>query len=199
MRLSHRVEAVNPALNAVVLMQEEAARRLISDGLPAGPLSGVPFLLKDLGAAAIDFPSHNGSRLLRNTTYRHNSTLYNRLAAAGLVTFGRTTAPESGIGATTEAVVYGGPHPKPVGFIAQLRRVVWRGGMPPLPRVSCQRRMARMAVGLSAFPPLVAGCSATRPAVAACPKAQMLAKAGAAWRLMDLYPAACATVRYCWI
>ena len=44
-----RVKARNPALNAVVLMQEDRARAAIAAGLPEGPLRGVPFLLKDLG------------------------------------------------------------------------------------------------------------------------------------------------------
>ncbi|MCE8421347.1 amidase, partial [Rhodovulum sulfidophilum] len=63
------VAAVNPALNAVVLVQEETARRSIARGLPHGPFRGVPFLLKDLGCEAVDFPSHNGSRLLADTRY----------------------------------------------------------------------------------------------------------------------------------
>ena len=103
----------NPALNAVVLIQEEAARRAIADGLPHGPFRGVPFLLKDLGAEAIDFPSHNGSRLFANTRYDRNSAIFDRMAATGVVTFGRTTSPEGGIGAATESAVYGGPTRNP--------------------------------------------------------------------------------------
>ncbi len=107
------VEAWNPALNAVVLVQEDAARRRIAAGLPRGPFRGVPFLLKDLGAEARDFPSHNGSRLTANTAYPVDSAIFARIEAAGLVTFGRTTAPESGVGPATEAAVYGGPTRNP--------------------------------------------------------------------------------------
>jgi amidase/6-aminohexanoate-cyclic-dimer hydrolase len=103
----------NPALNAVVLMQEGAARRAIAAGLPHGPFRGLPFLLKDLGCEAVEFPSHNGSRLLRDTRYRRDSAIFQRLRAMGLVTFGRTTSPEGGIGAATEAAVYGGPTRNP--------------------------------------------------------------------------------------
>src|SRR5690606_39470875 len=85
----------------------------ISDGLPDGPLKGVPFLLKDLGAEAVDFPSNNGSKLFEGTVYGQDSALYARLKAAGLVTFGRTTSPEGGIGPVTEAAVYGGPTRNP--------------------------------------------------------------------------------------
>ena len=105
--------ALNPALNAVVLIQEEAARRAIAEGLPRGPFRGVPFLLKDLGAEAVDFPSHNGSRLFANTRYRRNSAIFDRMRATGIVTFGRTTSPEGGIGPATESAVYGGPTRNP--------------------------------------------------------------------------------------
>ncbi len=108
-----RVEALNPEINAVTMLQEGVARRLIAEGLPEGPLKGVPFLLKDLGAEAIDFPSNSGSRLFANTHYGLDSSIYARLKAAGLVTFGRTTSPEGGIGPVTEAAVYGGPTRNP--------------------------------------------------------------------------------------
>ncbi len=107
------VEARNPALNAVVLVQEAAARRAIADGLPRGPFRGLPFLLKDLGCEAVDFPGHNGSRLLMNTTYARDSAIWERIRATGVVNFGRTTSPEGGVGTVTEAAVYGGPTRNP--------------------------------------------------------------------------------------
>jgi amidase len=106
-------EARNPAINAVVLVQEGVARKSIADGLPNGPFRGVPFLIKDLGCEAVDFPSHNGSRLLANTVYRRDSSIFERIRGTGVVTFGRTTSPEGGIGAATEALVYGGPTRNP--------------------------------------------------------------------------------------
>ncbi len=108
-----RASVLNPQINAVTMLQEGVARRLIADGLPEGPLKGIPFLLKDLGAEAIDFPSNSGSRLFANTRYRLDSSIYARLKAAGLVTFGRTTSPECGVGPVTEAAVYGGPTRNP--------------------------------------------------------------------------------------
>ncbi|OYU40213.1 MAG: 6-aminohexanoate hydrolase [Pseudorhodobacter sp. PARRP1] len=107
------VKLRNPALNAVVMLQEDAARRAIAAGLPRGPFRGVPFLLKDLGCEAVDFPGHNGSRLLANTTYRQDSAIWERIRATGVVNFGRTTSPEGGVGAVTEAAVYGGPTRNP--------------------------------------------------------------------------------------
>ncbi len=108
-----RAAIVNPALNALVHLVPDVARRHIQAGLPAGPLRGVPFLLKDLGAEAVDYPAHNGSRLLADTVYPGNSHLVERLLRAGLVIFGRTTAPEGGVGPVTEAAVYGGPTRNP--------------------------------------------------------------------------------------
>ena len=107
------VDRINPVLNAVVLVQEGAARKAIAEGLPRGPFRGVPFLIKDLGCEAVDFPSHNGSRLLANTRYRRDSAIFQRMRATGVVTFGRTTSPEGGIGPATEAAVYGGPTRNP--------------------------------------------------------------------------------------
>lgn len=108
-----RVARLNPALNAVVLVQEARAREAIRAGLPRGPLRGVPFLLKDLGAEAVGFPSHAGSRLWRDATVPADSEIVARLRRAGLVIFGRTTSPEGGIGPATEAAVYGGPTRNP--------------------------------------------------------------------------------------
>ena len=45
-----RVEARNPELNAVVSRLYDQARAAIAAGLPDGPFTGVPYLLKDLGA-----------------------------------------------------------------------------------------------------------------------------------------------------
>lgn len=108
-----RTVELNPLLNAVPIVCEDAARRSIRAGLPDGPLKGVPFLLKDLGAEAVDYPSHNGSALLEGTTYPVNSTLVDRLLGAGLVVFGRTASPEGGIGPVTESAVYGRPTRNP--------------------------------------------------------------------------------------
>lgn len=108
-----QVAALNPSLNAVVMMQPDVARASIRAGLPDGPFCGVPFLLKDLGAEAIDFPTNNGSCLWRDSRYTYDSELYIRLRAAGLVSFGRTTSPELGVGPVTEAQVYGGPTRNP--------------------------------------------------------------------------------------
>ena len=46
-----RIERLNPQLNAVVTPLYDAARAAIAAGLPQGPFSGVPFLVKELVAS----------------------------------------------------------------------------------------------------------------------------------------------------
>ena len=76
-----RAHALNPELNALTMLREEDAKQAAEGQLPDGPLSGVPFLLKDLGGEAVDFPANNGSNLLRDTRYSKNSALIDRLFA----------------------------------------------------------------------------------------------------------------------
>ena len=74
-----RAEAVNPKINAVVHKQYERARRAIDNGLPAGPLAGVPFLLKDLAAFDAGEPSRFGSSLFADFVADHDSAYTARL------------------------------------------------------------------------------------------------------------------------
>jgi amidase len=102
-----RVEARNPAINAVVMPMYDEARRIIKAKLPQGPLRGVPFLLKDLGLFYKGFATTFGSRLYRDFFPDHHSTLVERYLKAGLVIFGKTNTPEFGITVTTEPELYG--------------------------------------------------------------------------------------------
>ena len=106
-------EERNPPLNAVVNIQEDAARAAIRNGLPEGPFRGVPFLLKDLGAEATAYPTHNGSKLFANSTWSYDSEIFLRMQATGVATYGRTTSPELGVGPVTESQAYGGPTRNP--------------------------------------------------------------------------------------
>ena len=111
-----RAAALDPALGALAYTAAETARNLIAQGLPDGPLRGVPFLLKDSGAEAVDFPQSGGAQLLAGMRHGQDSALYARLRATGLVPFGRTTVPEGCVGPVTEAAVYGRPTRNPWAF-----------------------------------------------------------------------------------
>jgi amidase len=67
-----------------------------------GPLSGVPFLIKDFGPMARGVRFFCGSRGVPGVRPDHDSDLMIRVRAAGLATLGLTTAPELGVSVTTE-------------------------------------------------------------------------------------------------
>ncbi|HUB85472.1 MAG TPA: amidase [Rhizomicrobium sp.] len=102
-----RAEEVNPAINAIVRPLEKEARNAIDAGLPSGPLSGVPFLLKDISAHMKGVPTSSGARILANFTPDADSALVTAYRNAGLVIFGKTNTPELGLAATTEPVLFG--------------------------------------------------------------------------------------------
>ena len=108
-----RAQRLNPALNAIIGIQPETASRLAAETASVAALYGVPTLLKDLGAEAIDFPSSSGARLYADTKHITDSAIYTRIRAAGLVPFGRTTTPEFGLSPVTEAGFYGAPTRNP--------------------------------------------------------------------------------------
>lgn len=97
----------NPAINAVIALNEADARRQIDRGLPPGPFTGVPMLIKNLNAHVTGWPLTNGSRLFEGTICDHDSVLIERYRRAGFVLFGRTTSPEFGLTSTTENVLDG--------------------------------------------------------------------------------------------
>ena len=100
-------EKVNPELNAIVNRMYDLARESVVNGLPEGPLRGVPFLLKDLGASYAGIPTSRGSRLYQDAVPDYDSELVKRYKQAGLVTFGKTNTPELGLTITTEPTLFG--------------------------------------------------------------------------------------------
>src|SRR5262245_20367026 len=102
-----RLEAVNPALNTVVAKLYDRARAAIADGLPDGPFTGVPYLLKDLGAHYAGAVTSFGSALFKDFVVDHDSEITARLRRAGLVIFGKTNTPEMGLAASTEPRLFG--------------------------------------------------------------------------------------------
>ena len=102
-----RVEARNPSVNAVVTRLYEIAEAAIASGLPDGPFTGVPYLLKELGSALAGVPMTRGSRFFADVVPPADSEQVNRLKAAGLVIFGKTNTCELGMSLTCEPQLHG--------------------------------------------------------------------------------------------
>jgi len=104
-----RIESLNPQLNAVIHELFDEAREAAAGPLPDGPFRGVPFLLKDIGAAFRGQPLHLGTQLLKDLDFRApvDTYLAQRFRDAGFVTLGKTNLPELGILPTTEPDAYG--------------------------------------------------------------------------------------------
>ena len=103
-----RVDARNPALNAVVMELYDHARQAIAAGLPNGPFTGVPFLLKDLGSALAGARTTRGSKFFAALPAQtHDSVHVTRLKQAGLVIYGKTNTCEFGLSLTCEPQLYG--------------------------------------------------------------------------------------------
>ncbi|MCB1678415.1 MAG: amidase [Halioglobus sp.] len=102
-----RSAAVNPRINYLVEELSDSARASVRTGLPQGPFTGVPFLLKDLGMALQGTVTTNGSRFYRDARMDYTSTVVQRYQDAGLVIFGKTASPEFGGTPTTESILFG--------------------------------------------------------------------------------------------
>ena len=102
-----RVEARNGAVNAVTNRLYDYGRQAIADGLPDGPLRGVPYLLKDLSASLAGCPTTRGCRFFEDVVPGEDSELVKRLKRAGVVVFGRTNTCELGLSLTCEPQLHG--------------------------------------------------------------------------------------------
>lgn len=97
-----RADALNPRFNFMAQRHYDLARGKLAQGLPKGPFTGVPWLLKDLNTHIAGELSEGGSRFFQGNRAKVTSELVRRIEAAGFVVFGKTTVPEFGITATTE-------------------------------------------------------------------------------------------------
>jgi amidase len=98
-----RIERRNGVLNAVVYKAYDEARRTAAAGLPEGPFTGVPFLIKDLGAQVKGWPRTSGSHYAQVAADEADSELVRRYRAAGVVLVGKTNTPEFGIPGVTNS------------------------------------------------------------------------------------------------
>jgi Asp-tRNA(Asn)/Glu-tRNA(Gln) amidotransferase A subunit family amidase len=108
-----RVEAQNPALNAIVTRLDDRAMqqaRAIDDatarGVDPGPLAGVSFTVKDL-IATRDVRATAGSLILRDFVSPWGATAAERLIAAGAVLIGKANCPEFGLAVHTGNRLFG--------------------------------------------------------------------------------------------
>ncbi|CAB3789655.1 amidase [Pararobbsia alpina] len=102
-----RAEAVQPTINAITQKHFDLARTAIDQGLPTGPFTGVPFLLKDVSVQMAGTSTSNSSKLYAGVIAQQDSTLVSRYRQAGLVIFGKTNTPEMGLAASTETALNG--------------------------------------------------------------------------------------------
>ena len=109
-----RIAEHNDALNAFVVIDEDAARvaaaavdEAVAAGRDVGPFAGVPIGVKDLEDAKGLVTSH-GSMLFKDSPPQPADSIHMaRLRAAGCVPIGKTAAPEFGTVAFTHTKAFG--------------------------------------------------------------------------------------------
>jgi amidase len=107
-----RIEQVNPSLNAIVRLNDDAredARRAdleLASGAVRGPLHGVPFTAKDsLDTAGVVTTA--GTVAWRERIPTRDATVVRRVRAAGGILLGKTNTPEFTWSSETDNDVYG--------------------------------------------------------------------------------------------
>src|SRR5882724_4656016 len=101
-----RTGKVDSQINAVIVKHHDYAQRQIDRGLPDGPFTGVPFLLKDLEFLE-GTRTTSGASIYKDHIAGHTSTLAQRFLDAGLTIFGKSSTPEFGLMPTTESRLFG--------------------------------------------------------------------------------------------
>ena len=108
-----RIDSVDGALNAVVAIDPDAARKkarqdeqAVMNGDDLGPLHGLPTGIKDLEAVA-GLRTTWGSLLFENHVPDKDDTMVASVRTAGANVFCKTNTPEFGAGANTKNRVFG--------------------------------------------------------------------------------------------
>jgi aspartyl-tRNA(Asn)/glutamyl-tRNA(Gln) amidotransferase subunit A len=108
-----RAEAVNPRLNALTIVDAEAALAVAREsearwrrGEPLSPLDGVPVSIKEL-VRAKGWPHTMASRLTDKTPASEDAPAVGRLREAGAVVFAQNTSPEYGFKGVTDSPLHG--------------------------------------------------------------------------------------------
>ena len=108
-----QIERLNPRVNAICTLDAEgataAAAQLdtaLAAGADAGPLAGLPVVVKDLVDVA-GLPTTRGSPIYRDAVADHDDLMVQRMRAAGAVIVGKSNVPEFGAGSHTFNTVFG--------------------------------------------------------------------------------------------
>ena len=108
-----RIEAVNPAVNAVTATrfvqgrkEAKAAEQAALKGEPLGPLHGLPTGIKDLEETGGLLTTY-GSPLFRDFIPERDNAMVARVRKAGAIILAKTNVPEFGAGANSRNVVWG--------------------------------------------------------------------------------------------
>jgi amidase len=109
-----RIAAINPAVNAIVSLQEEgdllrqadARDAALARGESLGWMHGMPQAIKD-AAETKGIASTLGSPLLAHRVPDHDALMVERMKAAGCIVVGKTNTPEFGLGSHTFNEVFG--------------------------------------------------------------------------------------------
>ena len=108
-----RIDRVNPAVNAIVTLLPEEARRgaeaadaAVARGGALGPLHGLPVAHKDLTWTK-GIRTTFGCRAFEHFLPDEDALIVERLRAAGAITIGKTNTPELGAGSQTFNAVFG--------------------------------------------------------------------------------------------
>jgi amidase len=107
-----RIEEVNPSLNAVVRLTDDARQRAaeadaeLARGVAPGPLHGVPFTIKD-SLDTVRVVTTAGTVGWRDRVPTRDATVVARLKAAGGILLGKTNTPEFTWSNETDNDVYG--------------------------------------------------------------------------------------------
>ncbi|MBN3793802.1 amidase family protein [Burkholderia sp. Ac-20392] len=108
-----RLDAVNPAINAViehrpdeVRQQADAVDRAIARGDDPGPLAGVPVTVK-INVDQAGFATTNGTRLQENLIAQADSPVVSNIRKAGAILLGRTNSPTFALRWFTSNLVHG--------------------------------------------------------------------------------------------
>jgi amidase len=108
-----RVEAVNPHVNAIVLVLRDQALaaadkadQALADGNDLGPLHGVPFTVKE-NIDVAGTPTTQAVPALAEAIASVDAPQVERLRAAGAIPLGRTNLPDFGLRVHTDSALYG--------------------------------------------------------------------------------------------